>query len=347
MIHLNAGNLWENDYLDTVIAWNKEFADKIQVTSLFGSISGLTPTARSADRIPYRDWDFVEEYVDKCDTYGIAIRYTLNHSCIGSIQSFKDYWENTLKEIVIRLHNAGIREWTVTSPLILHLLRDLFPTDFLEVSTIAELATPEEARRWESLGANGANLSTSINRDFEAIHAIGEHSDILMSILANEACLFRCTFRRECYNLSSHDSWRGSQFFDSYPFKWCNELRMNNSVEWVKARMVLPQWMTQYEKITGVHNFKIAFRTHPKEVALPILRAYMEQDFHGNLLSLWPTIAHLGNTAEPQKIQYIDVDKLESHGFFEHFVKNGHNCNTWSCESCSYCDSLAEEITHG
>lgn len=344
MIHLNSGNLWDDDYLDAVITWNKEFAGKVQVTSLFGSISGVTPTARSADRIPFRDWDFVKEYIGKCRDNEIAVRYTLNHSCIGSIQDFKSYWDDKLKETVIKLHNIGVREWTVTSPLILTLLRELFPEDFLEVSTIAELSTPEEARNWTRLGADGANLSTSINRDFEAMQAICDYSSIGISILANEACLFKCPFRRECYNLSSHDSWRGEKFFGNYPFKWCNEIRMSNPVEWVKSRMVLPQWMTKYEDLLGVHNFKIAFRTHPREVALPILRAYMEQDFHGNLLNLWPTIAHLGSTAEPQMLQYIDVDKLELFNFLEHFISNGHNCQSWSCDSCGYCDNITKEV---
>lgn len=338
MIYLNSGNLWDKEYLDTVIAWNKEFEDKgIRVASLFGSISGLTPTARSADRIPYRDWAFIDQYIDKASKANISIRYTLNASCIGSLQDFKRDWDAKLKGDIQELHSIGVREWTVTSPLLVELLAKMFPGDFIEVSTIAEIATPEEARRWMELGARGVNLSTSINRDFSMIKEIVD-TGVTVSILSNEACLYRCPWRRECYNLSSHNSERRADLFNSYPFAYCNKVRLADPAEWIKARLLLPQWMEVYQEKTEVNWFKIAFRTHPKEVALPILRLYMEQDFHGNLLELWPTIAQLGHTAEPQQMTNIPVDKLEEFGFLWEFA--GRDCSNTSCDDCGYCDSV-------
>ncbi len=222
MIYLNAGNLWDDEYLDTVIRWNKEFRFVIRVECLFGSIAGLTPTARAADRLPNRDWDFIERYVKKALSNGIEIRYTLNHSCIDSLQEFKRGWDSTLKSIVHCLHDIGVNEWVIASPLLMELMRKEFPNSFLEVSTIAEVSTIEDVDRWKSLGANGINISTSINRDFVAMKRIAA-ADLEMSILANEACLFRCPWRRDCYNLSSHNSLRGGKFFDHYPFRQCKQ----------------------------------------------------------------------------------------------------------------------------
>ncbi|GAI28131.1 unnamed protein product, partial [marine sediment metagenome] len=161
-ILLNAGNLWTDEYLDKVIELNKQHSD-IKVASLFGSISKLTPTARSADRIPYRDWGFMDRYIARAQESNIAIRYTLNQSCIGSIQDFKHSWDTKLEEDLIELHNMGVHEWIITSPLLMHLMRNLFPSDLLEVSTIAEVATAQEAERWVDLGADGVNIATSIN----------------------------------------------------------------------------------------------------------------------------------------------------------------------------------------
>ena len=345
MIHLNAGNLWDNEYLDEVIRMNEVFfVTGIRVSSLFGSISGLTPTARSADRIPYRDWAFVDKYIDKARSNNITIRYTLNASCIGSLQDFKRDWDAKLKSDIQELHNIGVREWTVTSPLLVELLAKMFPNDFIEVSTIAEIATPEEAWRWTKLGAGGVNLSTSINRDFSMIEEIKD-TGIEVSILANEACLFRCPWRRECYNLSSHNSERRADLFDSYPFSYCNAVRMADPAEWIKSRLLLPQWLKKYQADLGVDWFKIAFRTHPKEVALPILRHYMKQDFHGNLLELWPTIAQLGHTAEPQLMTNIPVDKLEELSFLEHFEDS--DCAMTNCDGCGYCDQIYRDTQNG
>lgn len=344
MIYLNAGNLWDNDYLDKVIDWNNEFAGTIRVNSLFGSIAELTPTARAADRLPYRSWDFIAEYVKKAQDHDIAIRYTLNQSCIGALQDFIRDWLARLRHDIRELHNLGIHEWTITSPLIMELMRGEFPKDFLEVSTIVELSTPEDAVRWRKLGADGVNLSTSINRDFKAISEIVS-TDIEVSILANEACLFRCPWRRECYNLSSHNSERAEELFGFYPFRRCTEVRLNDPVEWVKSRLVLPQWMKIYQEKLGVDWFKIAYRTHPKEVALPMLRWYMEQDFHGSLLELWPTISHLGNTLEPKDKNYIPVDELGASHLLEHFIDDGGKCSQLVCGRCRFCNKVYQMVT--
>ncbi|GAH79741.1 unnamed protein product, partial [marine sediment metagenome] len=179
----------------------------------------ITPTARSFDRIPYRDWLFVDDYVAKAKYNNIQVRYTLNQSCIGSIQEFRDYFSSSLKETLQKLHGIGIEEWTVTSPLLVETLRNMFPDDFIEVSTIAEVSTVEDAERWRRLGADGVNVSTSINRDFKKLKGVNDVIGLNASVLCNEACLFRCPWRRECYNLSSHDSRRSEELFGFYPFK--------------------------------------------------------------------------------------------------------------------------------
>lgn len=346
MIYLNAGNLWTQEYLDKVIELNAQYKDSIQVKSLFGSIAKLTPTARSADRLPYLEWNQIDHFVDKARRNSMHIRYTLNASCLGSIQDFKQLWERKLLDDIKELHAVGVDEWTVTSPLLMMQLREMFPDDFLEVSTIVEAATPLDAARWLALGANGVNIATNINRDFRAIKRV-VNTGIKVSVLANEACLFRCPYRRECYNLSSHDSLRSEDLFNFYPFRHCNETRMRDTVEWLKARIVLPQWMKLYQECTGVDWFKVAYRTHPYETAVPILEAYMKQTYKGNYLDLWPTISHLGKTEEPKDKQYISCEKLDECHFIHAFTSTtgGIVCNDNVCgETCRYCHVVIEHM---
>lgn len=332
MITLNVGNLFEYEFLNKVKELNAAHTD-IKVTSLFGSISGLTPTARAADRVPYRDWPFLEKYIKDVQDAGIAIRYTINMSCIGPLQDFREYWANSLSYTCFQLHDMGVHEWTVTSPLMCELLQGNFPKDFIEVSTIAEVATPEEWERWWYLGAQGVCLSTSINRDFEVLGSMGEGR---MSILANEACLYRCPWRRECYNLSSHNSLRSNELFSRYPFSRCQGIRYSFPEEWVIARMVLPQWMKKYQEVTGISNFKVAFRTHPYEVAVPILEAYMSQDYRGNLVSLWPTVAPFAGMDEPKDV--ISCARLDEDKFLDYFIEHGHECKDKVCGiDCIHC----------
>jgi len=336
MIYLNVGNLWSYPYLDRVIELNDQHKDDgIRVNSLFGSIANITPTARSFDRIPYRDWSFIADYVAKSQKHGIGIRYTLNQSCIGSIQEFKDYFDSSLKETLYRLHNIGVAEWTITSPLLLRIVKTMFPDDFVEVSTIAEVSTVNDAAHWEELGADGVNVSTSINRNFARLGTINKR--LVTSILCNEACLFRCPWRRECYNLSSHDSKRSEELFGFYPFRKCNEVRLAHPEEWLKSRLVLPQWLPTYNKKAGISWFKIAYRTHPEEVAIPILELYMNKYFGGNLCALWPTISHLGSTPEPKDVTYISSSRMDDVGFLRRWDV-GDDCDEHICGvGCLYC----------
>lgn len=343
-IYLNVGNLWTHSYLDKVIELNKEYKG-IQVKSLFGSIANITPTARSFDRIPYRDWDFVAGYVTKARENNIYTRYTLNQSCIGPIQEFRDYFDSSLKVTLQKLHDIGVDEWIVTSPLLVETLRNMFPGDFIEVSTIAEISTVEEAKRWKDIGANGANASTSINRDFKRLQDIGNILEA--SVLCNEACLFRCPWRRECYNLSSHDSRRGEELFGFYPFRKCNEVRLAHPEEWLESRLVLPQWLPIYRERTGINWFKVAYRTHPEEVAIPLLETYMSMYFGGNLCSLWPTISRLGNTPEPKDTTFISCRMLDDLKFIEKWFF-GDECSEHLCgDDCRYCHIMYEKCKDG
>jgi collagenase-like PrtC family protease len=331
------------EYLDKVIELNSKYKDIVQVKSLFGSFVGLTPTARSNDRLPHIGNIERVDFIKKATNNGIAIRYTLNASCFGSLQDFRRKWDVTLRDDITYIHNLGIHEWTITSPLLLMKLREMFPNDFLEVSTIAEVSTRMDADRWKKLGANGVNVSTNINRNFSMIKGV-KMTGLEVSILANEACLFRCPYRRECYNLSSHNSRRSEELFDFYPFRFCNNIRMSNLSEWLKSRMVLPQWMKVYQERIKVDWFKIAYRTHPYSTAVPILEAYMSQYHGGNYLDLWPTISHLGQTTEPKSTQYISCKGLDEAKFIEEMASRGSSCENSICgESCTYCDDVLKK----
>ncbi len=345
MISLNIGNVWSESFLDRVVELNKTH-DDIKVTSMFGSIASFTPSARPLNRLPDRSEGFIESYIRKARKNNIDIRWTLNQSCLGSIQSFKDKWINGLQSNIVMLDDFGVTEWTIMSPLLVELVRKTLPNTYIEMSTIAEVDSVEKLKRYMELGANSANVSTSINRNFSLLQDMAKiNKDI--SILVNEACLFECPWRAECYNLSSHDSYRGPEYFTNYPFNRCNTARIKNPVEWVKSRIVLPQWLDYYTDITSIARFKVAFRTHPEEVALPMLETYMDKNFDGNLLKLWPTVAQLAKTDEPQLLTNISCTKLDSYkhgvsgcaGFLEWFIEGGCKADKTGtgCGECGYC----------
>lgn len=342
-IFLNVGNLFTDSYLDKVIELDSA-KGPIHIRSLYGSLAYMTPTARSFDRLPTKDQVLLERYVNRAHQAGVAIRWTLNQSCIGSLQQFSHVWEeNGLKATILSLYNMGIWQWTVTSPLLVELIQDLCPNPFIEVSTICEVSSIQELETWAELGIAAVNLSTKINRNFDTLKSLqtyAENLGIRLSLLTNEACLYACPWRRECYNLSSHNSSRAPELFGMYPFSRCNAIRLEDPVEWLRSRMILPQWVETYVKHTGINHFKVAFRTHPEEVAIPILQAYMQKHWGGNLLDLWPSIAELAGTEEPKEQTFIPCAGLDRLGFLEHFISN--QCG--GCSECDYCTSVYRKL---
>ncbi len=346
-LRLNVGNCWDWSFLERIIVLNKTLGkeNNIKVTSLFGSLPFFTPSARSSDRLlsssrpipgPAGAGD-LEGYVHHAKSAGIGIRYTLNQSCIGPMQDFdKALWPQ-LKLSLDYLYKSGIHEYTITSPLLMELMRENFPDTFLEVSTICEVDTVQKLKRWAELDVDGVCAKLDANRDTFLLKLLSDTcaiNGIVMEVLANEFCLLGCAWRQECYNLSSHDSQRGP--FDHYPFGRCQKVRLSNPSEWIKAGFILPQWMQLYSEQAGVSAFKITGRTHPPRVILPIIEKYMSRKHTGNLLELWPTIAALAASEEPQQGTYIDTEEVEKH--FKHLTSS--HCSIRSCEKCGYCETI-------
>jgi collagenase-like PrtC family protease len=238
------------------------------------------------------------------------------------------------------LYKAGIREFTITSPLLMELMREKFPDVFLEISTICEVNTVRNLRRWAEIDVDGVCAKLDLNRDISGLKRLSEECSmygIALEVLANEFCLLGCAWRQECYNLSSHDSQRGP--FEHYPFGRCQKIRLTDPSEWIKAGFILPQWMSYYLEHAGVGTFKITGRTHPPRVILPIIEKYMSRKHTGNLLELWPTIAALAASDEPQQGTYIDTEEVEKH---VDFLTSGR-CSTASCAHCGYCKSVFKD----
>lgn len=350
-IMLNVGNCWDWDFLDKLIELNSTVGSEtgIRVTSLYGSLPWISFSARSTDRLPGfpsgkdRRGD-LKNYIRYAQGNGMVIRYTLNQSCIGPMQEFQDYSKKLIKSVQF-LEEMDVHQYTITSPLLMELVKEVYRTGvYLEVSTICEVDSVEKLERWRKIGATGLCLKLDANRDPQILSSLAAYcrtNDMGLDLLANEFCLFGCPWRAECYNLSSHDSKRGP--FEYYPFRRCQQVRLGDPSEWVKARFILPQWMRIYEERYGINEFKITGRTHPPEVILPIVEKYMRGKADGNLLSLWPSISRLGKTDEPEEKTFIDIAAIESRLAAPYRSLLSSGCSKTSCDGCGYCNDIYKE----
>ena len=341
MFKFSVGNTWDNSSLDTIGDLNRKYRPQSEVVELYGSIPGITPTARAADRLPHREMGIPEiaVYVREARKLGIAIEWTLNSPYIGPTQDFG--WDS-LKSSLHSLYDVGIVRFVITHPLLMKLVRQELPGSVLEVSTIAEVESPEQVSAWHELGANNICGKHELNRNFEALWSIiGECHRLGMEykVLANETCLpGPCVMRSSCYLASSVDSNR--DLYNHWPFGYCERKRTENPSNLLRSKFILPQWIPLYSSI-GVDTFKVTGRTLPSQVVLSILDKYMSLEWKGNLLDLFPGFSHLAGT-KPQGL-FISCEEVDKQRFLQYFLDHGRLCSLKSCHRCRYCEAAYQK----
>ena len=71
----------------------------------------------------------------------------------------------------------------------------------------------------------------------------------------------------------------------------CNELRLREPVNYLRANWIRPEDLHLYEAM-GYHNFKIVERNTPTQILLDRVKAYSERRYDGNLLDLVQNYAY-------------------------------------------------------
>jgi collagenase-like PrtC family protease len=338
-LYYNVGCKWTWSFLHHISSLNKEGKQHgAVIDEVYGSLAGVLPTARSKDRIPSLPYvGFLKEYVQEARDRGIEICYTVNSSCVGPLQDFpKQRFYNDLEFVI----NAGVEKFIVSMDLLGMLIVKEHPDVKLKVSTIARIRTPMEAQAWLDLLPQiyAFTLDHYATKNLEAVqrlsHFLSKKGKYL-EVMVNEACNFPCPRRSTCYNLSSHSSTRGP--FNYYPFGLCWKAKEDPKY-WVRTPIIIPQDVPLYSRFTGVTHFKITGRTSTETTVLTLAEAYMKKWWGGNLLELWPTIAHLAGGRDLNKEIYIDTPSLGSPVSEWHERKPP--CIDGVCEGCDLCDEL-------
>jgi len=342
LIHVSVGNTFTPDLLTGLTDLSKP---NFTIEELFGSVKNLTPTARSADRIPYLDLISLENFVIEAKRRGMLIAWTLNANCVGNLESFSRIWEEEYLPIINKIREVGVRRFIISHPLIMKLMRSNFPDDYLEVSTIAEVDTPMKVHFWHDIGASAICGKHAYNRQIGVLFPIVRETKKLnmpYRFIVNELCLLHCPYRTACYLASSHNSNRSS--FGGWPFSECSRIREEHPEQWLSSPFILPQWLPNYEKMFGPDLYiKIVGRTATTEEVLFAVKAYSEGNYSGNLLDLWPGINRLCGKDKP--LVNIPCSIICSSDFFKPFLVK--DCGGSVCGSdCRHCLSIMDYVKY-
>jgi collagenase-like PrtC family protease len=381
MICFNVGFKFEEKFLRGIIEINKTYKNKMfgdygQITSVYGSMSNdFLPTARPDFRLKKITIDSLMYFVTELGKHNIRFKYAFNSPFLGKTNKYiYDFLESKKKNIK-KLIDMGINDFVISNPLFVEFMLKNFPTANIEISTIMHVDNLNHIvflkNRYKNI--NGLVLDLYRNKDIgfvEAMQDVCLKNNILLEVMCSEACLLglgtpcKGIYRQFCYDRhTSVDSLKDSEMFNMFPQGRCILARHDiDAATFLTNRMIFPNDIRTYSRLTGVKNFKITVRTAPVDFALSVINAYVSMSYGRNLFSLWQHIE--GNRAQDEKADkvqdaiesrlFIDGHELFRFGFMQKWYSNlNFKCSDFLCVKkegisndyeCNYCYRISTRL---
>ena len=202
----------------------------------------------------------VAEHIRLVHQKGFEFNYLLNSSCIGNLASTADF-DVTFRRYMDWIAEAGADWVTVSIPYLIEIILRHYPDMKVSVSVFSHVDSVDQALFYESFGVHEITIVQLYNRDFEFLKKLREHLSCDLQIIANNACLLGCPYRRYHANINSHSTQTGQECigFD-YPTVSCTKKRLEHPEEFIKSPWIRPEDTATYESI-GIDKFKISGRT--------------------------------------------------------------------------------------
>ena len=272
--------------------------------------------------------------IDFCSKLGWKTNMLLNSSCEGGGWYSPEFISRTLF-LVKKLNSAGLSGATLTNPIYIQKIKKEVPALKLTASVICEIDSVQSAGFFEDLGADAFVPDRDINRNLDLLKEIKEATEMEMTLMVNEGCLFRCPQRIVHYNFSSHCSKSENKQYNTTDFNsnFCRNIRLNAPQEIIKSQFILPQHLRYYKNIAD--SFKIVGRTMPTPWVLSATESYLCEKYNGNLLDLLESAIPKFLSETGMKISVESLD--------DKFFKKVTTCDK-NCRKCTYCADLTKRI---
>jgi collagenase-like PrtC family protease len=275
-----------------------------------------------------------KEIVNKIHKEGLTINLIINPTCEGTDWYSSSVVNKKIKFLQKAHEELGIEAVTVANPIYVSEIRRHFPEIDINASVLSDIDCIQRAAIFTDLGATIITPDVNINRDISLLKKIKEVTNLKIKLMVNEGCLYKCPFRKFHFNYMSHRSKElgkremGTEIF----FYHCLRVTKKDLSQILKSGWIRPEDVRQYCKITN--SFKIVGRVRPKSFVIRAIKAYLKEEWDGNLLDIVSSSLNLFG------LEYgaiLDNKSLSKYKFFEKVV----SCDR-DCSKCSYCMEMAE-----
>jgi collagenase-like PrtC family protease len=335
--------------------------------------------------LPRADRATVERFVRLAHARGIQFNYLLNASAMGN-REYSREGQRRIEEILGWLDDVGVDSVTVASIYFLRLVKRRHPRLRVRVSSHRFTDTPRKVRFWVENGADYIVVSeVNIHREFAVLEAMRRAAGAVeLQLIVNNWCRTDCAIAgNHAVALSAASQSDGRGFPLDYCSIVCNDLRLREPVNYLRANWIRPEDLHLYEAL-GYHNFKIVERNTPTAILLERVKAYAGRRWDGNLLDLvqnyaypiekigpagkdaWSTRRLLKYFVKPTQVNLIKFAKVIDFGktagvlyprlgpnpvqidnrALDGFIDRfrTQSCQSLDCEECRYCHEWAARV---
>jgi collagenase-like PrtC family protease len=324
-------------------------------------------------------------FVQKTHAKGIAFNYLFNASAMGNTEYTRE-GQRQMEELLEWVAGIGVDSVTVATIYFLRLVKRRCPQLKVRVSSHRYTDNARKVRFWVDNGADYIVVSeVNIHREFKILEAMQRAAQgVELQLIVNNWCRQDCAIAGNHAVGLSAASQRGSKGFPlDYCSLVCNQLRLQQPVNYLRANWIRPEDLHLYEEL-GFHNFKIVERNTPTRILLERVQAYAARRYDGNLLDLvqnyaYPYEKFSGKAKDaysyrrlfkyfvkPQVVNLLKFRKVMEFGQtasvlyplrgpnpvqidnraldgFLDFFQN-HGCQEVDCETCRYCHEWADRV---
>jgi collagenase-like PrtC family protease len=267
--------------------------------------------------LPEVDREMLDRFVGITHQRGLEFNYLLNTSTLGNLEYTRG-GQQQIEAMLEWLDGIGVDSVTVANIYLLRLVKHRYPRLKVRISSHCYTDNARKVRFWVENGADLIVVSeVNVHREFRVLEAMRRAAGAVeLQLIVNNWCRQDCAIAGNHAVALSSASQRGSRGFPlDYCSLICNQLRLNEPVNYIRANWIRPEDLHLYEDI-GFHSFKIVERNTPTQILLERTRAYAERRYQGNLLDL------VQNYAYPQdKLSQWDKDACSYRRLFKYFIK--------------------------
>jgi len=264
------------------------------VYEIYGKLtSDFFGGGRPSFYLPEVNREALAAFVGKTHAHGIAFNYLLNASAMGNTEYTRE-GQRHIEEILEWLDGIGVDSVTVASIYFLRLVKRRHPRLKVRISSHRYTDNARKVRFWVANGADYIVVSeVNIHREFKVLEAMQKAAQgVELQLIVNNWCRQDCAIAgNHAVSLSSASQSQSKGFPLDYCSIVCNELRLREPVNYLRANWIRPEDLHHYEKL-GYHNFKIVERNTPTQILLERVKAYTAERYDGNLLDLVQNYAY-------------------------------------------------------